>query len=142
MILNSFTALTVSNLNNGTTTFPITHEFPHAPAQAARLPLIGGAYFNMYAGGVAPRVAPSSPWVARYKFKGATHELLMNHINTLEVFDKGKTGTLTWSGEHGVYPFTAVGVLHDIGFEQAHPGNFEATISLTIEILTPIQQAT
>lgn len=137
MYLTNYTALTVGNINNGTTTFAITHEFPHAPAHPARVPLIGGGYFNRYAGGTAPRVAPSSPWTARYKFRGATHAALMAHVNTLEVGDKGKTGTLTFNGENG-FMYTAVGVLHDIAFEQAQQGNFEATISLTVEILTPI----
>ena len=137
MLLTNYTALTVANLNNGSTTIPITHEFPHAATPPARVPLIGGGYFNRYAGATAPRLAPSSPWTARYKFRTTSHTALMGHINTLEVTDKGKTGTLTFSGENG-QTFTATGVLQNISFEQAQPGNFEATISLIIELLTPL----
>lgn len=138
MILKTFSALSHTNLNNGTTTIAITHDVPHTPARVARVEIVGG-YFNRYAGTQAPRLPRRSLYTARYKYKG-THAALMGHINTLETVDKGKTGLCTWDGEDG-NDYTATAVLNDVSFTQRFPGNGEAVISLALEILTPIEEA-
>jgi hypothetical protein len=97
MIAKTFTALTNSNLDNGTTTFAVTMLYQATTAEPRTIRLVGGNIFDPY-GTQDTKVIPGRRDV-RYVFSGASESALHTHINTLLVDDLGKKGTLTFDGQ-------------------------------------------
>lgn len=139
MILKTFTALTVSNLDNGTTTFSDTTVYQPTPPIRRLKRIVGGNLFDPF-GSQATRIVPGTRRLT-YVFKGANTIALHAHINNLMTVDLGKKGTLTFSGQDGhTYSQTAAlsGVSWRPIFDVTH--EVSAQITLDVEELTVLEQ--
>jgi hypothetical protein len=112
MIPVTFTALTVSNINNGTTTFAVPIAFTPNAAQGRTIPAAGGGVLDMYGSGVRTVRTPQTREI-RYLASFSTAVLLNGHINTLMVDDIGKRGLLTYNGQDG-HNYSQTAALRDV----------------------------
>jgi hypothetical protein len=141
MIPTSFSALTVTNLNNGTTTLGLEMVYDHLPMENRLVETIAGVYDTR--GTQTSRRKPGLRQV-RYIFSGATAADLHSHINTLELTDKGKKGTLTLTRVGGATTYTCTAVLNNIAAAFLSEDNADETaavITLFLAELTPLAQA-
>ena len=139
MKLKTFTALTVSNLDNGTTTFAQTMIYQPTAAMRRLRRIVGGNLFDPF-GSTRTKIVPSTRTVS-YIFKGASSTALHAHINALMVDDVGKKGTLTFDGQDGeTYSQTAAltGVSWRPLFDVSHENT--AVVTLTVEEVTLLEQ--
>ena len=137
MIPASFTALTVSNIHNGTTTFALPIEFSANAAQPRTVRAIGGGVLDMYASSSTRSLRVPEMRTVRYLASFATAVLLNTHINRLMVDDVGKRGTLTYTG-NDTHSYTQTAALRNVAAMRLTASNNEtrAMITLTIEELT------
>ncbi|MBK8434385.1 MAG: hypothetical protein IPL28_25210 [Chloroflexi bacterium] len=141
MIPTSFSALTVTALNNGTTTFAVDMGYDHLPMENRLVETIAGVYDTR--GTQTSRRKPGVRQV-RYIFEGATAADLHSHINTLEFTDKGKKGTLTLTRVGGATTYTCTAALTNIAvafLSEDNPDETAAVITLFLAELTALAQA-
>lgn len=136
MIATSFAALTLSDLNNGTTTFAVTADYDHKETLPRLVETIGG-YFDTR-GTQASRLKPMRRTI-RYLYVGSTATALDSHINTLEFTDLGKKGTLTLTALSAT-TYTCTAVLEKVAVRKMFDTNDQTTaeIILTVQELTSL----
>jgi hypothetical protein len=132
MIPVTFTALTVSNINNGTTTFAVPVAFTANVAQARAVPAAGGGVYDLYGSGVRTVRTPQTRTV-RYLASFSTAVLLNGHINTLMVTDIGKRGLLTYTGGDG-HSYSQTAALRNVLVRRLTDRDDETKAEVTLEI--------
>jgi len=129
MIATSFSPLTVSNLNNGTTTFAVTVQFDHNPVEPRLVETIAGVYDTR--GTQTSRRKPQARQV-RYIFDGADNDALDTHVRNLEMTDKGKKGTLTLAMNDGSPTYTCTAVLENIAVAYPNDNTQQTSAVITL----------
>jgi hypothetical protein len=135
----SFTALTVTNLNNGTTTKAVTIQEDDDPVLPRLMDLVGGAKYDARGNQESLRqpIRRRVPYVATF----STPALLAAHVNTLRRTDKGKKGTLTFDGGDGEQ-YASTGILEGVEVQYLFdtPKQKVALITLVVQEATPLTE--
>lgn len=135
MIPKTFTALTVSNIDNGTTTFATPVNFTANRALQRTQRTVGANVFDGYGTQRTKRV-PGTRQI-KYLAVFSTAVLLNAHLNTLMVDDIGKKGALSYSGGDG-HTYSQIAAVQDVKVRRLTDRDDEtkAEITLVIEEVT------
>lgn len=137
----SFTALTVSNIDNGTTTHSLPIHFTGNAAHTRTVRAIGGGVVDLYGSGATRTTRTPAQRTVRYLAVFSTAVLLNTHINVLLVDDIGKRGTLLYAGEDGS-SYSQLAALRDVQVRRLTDRDDEgkAEIILMLDELTLVAE--